>query len=85
VVCVEFGPVDGMGWVEAVDDRMIADVAKELMARVDRVPLFGRNLGAAIRWAIKETKERKGMLVGTGSLYLVGDIHRLRRDDPQFA
>ena len=46
VVCVEFGPVDGMGWVEAVDEGMIADVAKVLTdGRIDRVPLFGRNLG----------------------------------------
>lgn len=84
VACVEFGPVDGMDWVEPADEEDIAQQARILTGKPEGVKKFGHNLPEAIRWAITETKERRGMLVGTGSLYLVGDIHRLRRDDPQF-
>jgi folylpolyglutamate synthase len=85
VGCVEFGPVDGMDWIAPADEEDIAEHAATLTGRQGMVVKFGRNIPEAIRWAIKETKERRGMLVGTGSLYLVGDIHRLRRDNPQFA
>ena len=84
VACVEFGDVDGMGWVRPVDAKDIATYAEKMTGSSERVVSFNGDLRAAIKWAVKETKQRRGMLVGTGSLYLVGEVHRLRRDDPEF-
>jgi folylpolyglutamate synthase len=84
VACVEFGEVDGMSWVKPVEAKEIARYAIEMSGKAERVMNFGRDIRAAIKWAVAETKERRGMLVGTGSLYLVGEVHRLRRDDPEF-
>ena len=85
VACVSIGPVDGMEWVEPADVGITAQYARTLTQRSERVMIFGSDIAGAIRWTVKETKERRGMLVGTGSLYLVGDIHRLRRHDLQFS
>jgi dihydrofolate synthase len=84
VACVEFGDVDGMGWVKPVDAKDIATYAEKMTGSSERVMNFKGDVRAAIKWAVKETKQRRGILVGTGSLYLVGEVHRLRRDDPEF-
>jgi folylpolyglutamate synthase len=84
VACVEFGEVDGMSWVKPIEAKEIARYATEMSGNAERVMNFGQDIRAAINWAVTETKERRGMLVGTGSLYLVGEIHRLKRDDPEF-
>ena len=84
VAAVEFGRVDGMEWVKPVESMDVLNVATELTGKKDDVA-FGRSLPAAIRWAVTQTVEQKGILVGTGSLYLVGDVHRLRSKDPDFA
>ena len=91
VACVEFGPVDGMGWVRPVDQDEIEreaqfltkDYFAEELGNPERIAKFGRNLEAAIRWGVKEAKKRNGVFVATGSLYLVSDIYRLKRDKPQ--
>jgi len=82
VACVEFGNVDGMEWVKPIDAAKIRYVANRLTG--EDVKTFGKDVKEAIKWAVKQTKERRGMLVGTGSLYLVGEIHRLLRDDSEF-
>ena len=84
VATVEFGRVDGMEWVKPVKSMDVLNVATELTGKKDDIA-FGRSLPAAIRWAVTQTVEQKGILVGTGSLYLVGDVHRLRSEDPDFA
>jgi len=84
VACVEFGDVDGMQWVKPIDAEQIKRIGDILTTRHDKVKGFGKDVKGAIKWAVKQTKEEKGMLVGTGSLYLVGEIHRLIRDDPEF-
>ena len=82
VACVEFGNVDGMEWVKPIDAAKIRYVANRLTG--EDVKTFGKDVKEGIKWAVKQTKEQRGMLVGTGSLYLVGEIHRLLRDDPEF-
>jgi folylpolyglutamate synthase len=85
VGCVEFGRVDGMEWVKTVDTEMLLEeVLKVAGLTKGRVKGFGTDLKRAIRWGVQTTKERGGILVGAGSLYLVGEIHRLRRDDVDF-
>jgi folylpolyglutamate synthase len=82
VGCVEFGPVDGMPWVHPVDGDEIAKQANLWSQNPEGVVNFGTDLVGAIRWGVRERKAHNGILVGTGSLYLVGDIHRLRRHQP---
>jgi dihydrofolate synthase len=79
VACVEFGPVDGMPWVRPVDGNEVATQAKVWSRNIQGVVNFGTDIVAAIRWGVQQTKAKNGMLAGTGSLYLVSDIHRLRR------
>jgi dihydrofolate synthase len=79
VACVEFGPVDGMPWVKPVPVKKIAEQATVFTHDSEKVVTFEQNLVEAIRWGINQTKECRGMLAAAGSLYLVSDIHRLRR------
>jgi dihydrofolate synthase len=93
VAAVEIGPVDGMEWVKPVSSDLVATEARFLtkdylaedMALVEkeRITSFGRDLEGALRWCVREAKEREGVFVATGSLYLVSDIYRLKRDKPQ--
>lgn len=90
VACVEIGPVDGMEWVKPVDPAVIETEARYLtkeyfsegLEETERIMKFGRDLEGAIRWCVRETKAREGVFVATGSLYLVSDIYRLKRDKP---
>jgi folylpolyglutamate synthase len=84
VACVEFGKVDGMEWVKPIDAEQIKRVAEILTGHPENINAFGPDVKEGIKWAVKQTKEQQGMLVGTGSLYLVGEIHRLLRDDREF-
>jgi folylpolyglutamate synthase len=70
-----------MEWVRPIESTIVKEEAEALAGEDGRVKDFGNDVVAAIRWGIGETKERGGVLVGTGSLYLAGEIHRLRRDD----
>ena len=82
LAAVEFGPVDGMPWVRPVDGEEVAREGNVWCQNPAGVKNFGKDLVGAIRWGVQETKARKGMMAATGSLYLVGDIHRLRRQNP---
>jgi folylpolyglutamate synthase len=83
VACVEFGPVDGMDWVEPVSSQ---DIFSSLQSsNVENRKQYKTDIRGAIRWAVSEVKRRNGMLVATGSLYLVGEIHKIRREDPEFS
>ncbi len=77
VTAVEFGPVDGMPWVKAMDAQDILDAASK--ARVDRSRQHsaGDDLPGALRWAAEVSQG--GPLVIAGSLYLVSDVLRLKR------
>ena len=82
VAAVEFGPVDRMPWVRPVDAEEVAEHANVWCQNPGGVMNFGRDIVSAIRWGIQERRTRRGMLAATGSLYLVGDVHRLRRESP---
>lgn len=79
VACVEFGNVDGMAWVERVPAKELAEQARALVGDNGEVETFGKNVREAIDWAAGKARDGKGILVGTGSLYLVGHIHRILR------
>jgi folylpolyglutamate synthase/dihydrofolate synthase len=75
VVTTTFGPVDGMPWVKPMDARELLEVAKSVQPQITgtHVPGAGalRALCAAKHFASNDTP-----IVLTGSLYLVGHLHR---------
>ncbi|KAJ5881763.1 uncharacterized protein N7529_000435 [Penicillium soppii] len=77
VATTEFGPVDGMPWVQSTD---AAELASSIQSIQDlrEVQSFGGDLLSAIRWASGEAQG--GPLVIAGSLYLVSDVLRLLRE-----
>ncbi|KAK0256762.1 hypothetical protein B0A54_06894 [Friedmanniomyces endolithicus] len=80
VFAVEFGPVDGMPWVEPLGSEKIAGAVESVAAiagQVDAVAC-GRDLQAALQKASDAAEG--GPMVVAGSLYLVGDLLRLLRD-----
>ncbi|KAF2166962.1 hypothetical protein M409DRAFT_54722 [Zasmidium cellare ATCC 36951] len=77
VLAVEFGPVDGMPWVKPMDASAIVSTAEELVPSLRTAKACGSDVHAAVRAAVQESGN--GNLVIAGSLYLVGDVHRLLR------
>jgi folylpolyglutamate synthase/dihydrofolate synthase len=75
VVTTTFGPVDGMPWVKPMDAHELLEVAKSVQPHITgtHVPGAGalRALCAAKHFASNGTP-----IVLTGSLYLVGHLHR---------
>lgn len=94
VFAVEFGPVDGMGWVQALSAEEIAGVAEEVMKMKKMemememgsvggkkdVQIWKRDLEGALRGACEWAGQVGGEVVVCGSLYLVGDVWRLSRE-----
>jgi folylpolyglutamate synthase/dihydrofolate synthase len=78
VATVEFGPVDGMPWVEPAPSEDIANAVRELHPNVP-LQAFGRDIEGAINWAIRDQR-RESPVVIAGSLYLVSDVLRRLRD-----
>jgi folylpolyglutamate synthase/dihydrofolate synthase len=78
VAAVQFGPVDGMPWVEAMAPQEILAAASA--AGVDAALLHnaGSDVSGALRWAVDVAEG--GPLIIAGSLYLVSDVLRLLRD-----
>ena len=76
VVAVEFGPVDGMPWVQAATADEISAVA-QLLGVHGRILSVSGNVDAALHAASIESIG--GPLVIAGSLYLVSDVLRLLR------
>lgn len=75
VITTSFGPVDGMPWVKAMDPKELLDIAKLVQPNITgfHMPEVGplRALCAA-----KHITKLGHPIVLTGSLYLVGDLHR---------
>ncbi|QIW98233.1 hypothetical protein AMS68_003751 [Peltaster fructicola] len=78
VCAVEFGPVDGMPWVEPVSAQDVATAAADLVGKQGSVTVYGKDVQAAVKHAFDASDSE--WTVVAGSLYLVGDVHRLLRD-----
>ena len=79
VFAVDFGPVDGMPWVEAMSSDKVVSAVQTLRSGAE--PVAARVCGTDILHALELASEeaRDGQLVIAGSLYLVGDVLRLLR------
>jgi folylpolyglutamate synthase len=87
VVAVEFGPVDGMPWVEPTPAGELISAVRDVMPGLGTTRDCGKDLSSALETATKIAEDTHGQkLVIAGSLYLVGDTHRLLRktSTPQF-
>ncbi|KAK3647894.1 folylpolyglutamate synthase [Elasticomyces elasticus] len=80
VYAVEFGPVDGMPWVEPMSSDTIVDAVRNLAGSIPRVEAHacGRDLQSALQKA--SDGAQGGPMVVAGSLYLVGDVLRLLKN-----
>jgi folylpolyglutamate synthase/dihydrofolate synthase len=78
VAAVQFGPVDGMPWVQAMETTDI--LAAVNCSGVDSSHQYnaGTDISSALRWAV--TVAAGGPIVIAGSLYLASDVLRLLRD-----
>ncbi|KAK5717468.1 folylpolyglutamate synthase [Elasticomyces elasticus] len=78
VYAVEFGPVDGMPWVEPMSSDTVVSAVKDCFAAsIPRIEAHacGRDLQSALQ---KASDGAQGIpMVVAGSLYLVGDVLRL--------
>jgi dihydrofolate synthase len=78
VAAVQFGPVDGMPWVEAMTPQDILSAAAAVGVNATLLHDAGSDLSSALRWTA--TVANGGPMVIAGSLYLVSDVLRLLRD-----
>ncbi|RDW91383.1 hypothetical protein BP5796_02548 [Coleophoma crateriformis] len=78
VAAVQFGPVDGMPWVEAMEPRDILSAASKTGVGASQLFDSGRDLSGALRWAVETASG--GPIVVAGSLYLASDTLRIIRD-----
>ncbi|CCJ30744.1 unnamed protein product [Pneumocystis jirovecii] len=74
VYSVEFETVDGMPWVKAMSSH---DIAKKALKYVykENIIQYSTDLFSAI----KSISQDKGLRIICGSLYLIGQVHRLLR------
>ncbi|KFY26404.1 hypothetical protein V491_01322 [Pseudogymnoascus sp. VKM F-3775] len=77
VVTTEFGPVDGMPWVQPMASRDILDSVSSAGVETSQQHEAGKDVLGALRWAADTAAG--GPLVIAGSLYLVSDVLRLLR------
>ncbi|KAH8821131.1 Mur ligase [Xylogone sp. PMI_703] len=81
VAGVQFGPVDGMPWVEPMAPQDILATATKVGIDVSQQFNSGSDIPGALRWAVETAKG--GPLVIAGSLYQVSDVLRLCRNAEQ--
>ncbi|KYG49074.1 hypothetical protein M433DRAFT_150425 [Acidomyces richmondensis BFW] len=74
---VEFGPVDNMPWVRAMQSDIIVEAARGICPGMESLQACGNRLESALKAAHGQCR---GPLVIAGSLYLVGEVLRLMRD-----
>ncbi|KFX89414.1 hypothetical protein V490_07047 [Pseudogymnoascus sp. VKM F-3557] len=77
VVTTEFGPVDGMPWVQPMESKDILGSISSAGVEISQQYDAGGDVLGALRWAADDSKG--GPLVIAGSLYLVSDVLRLLR------
>jgi folylpolyglutamate synthase len=79
IVVTTFGPVDGMPWVKPMDPRKILETVESV--RPDIIGMVVPELGAfRALCAAKYLTGPHEVIVVTGSLYLVGDLLREKRN-----
>jgi folylpolyglutamate synthase len=77
VVTTEFGPVDGMPWVQPMASKDIISTISGAGVEISQQYDAGGDVAGALRWAADASDG--GPLVIAGSLYLVSDVLRLLR------
>lgn len=77
VVTTEFGPVDGMPWVQPMASKDILGSISNTGTETSQQYDAGSDVSGALRWAADTSAG--GPLVIAGSLYLVSDVLRLLR------
>lgn len=78
VVTTTFGPVDGMPWVKPMDPETLLEVARSVEPTITgvHVPVIGALRAVCTAKYISDRTATWAPIVLTGSLYLVGDLHR---------
>ncbi|KAF1350879.1 Mur ligase [Delphinella strobiligena] len=86
VIATRFGPVDGMPWVKSMSPLDILEQVRQVTI-VSQDPIMrltfncaSNDLVEALQNACEDAREKDGLVVVAGSLYLVGDILRMVRD-----
>jgi folylpolyglutamate synthase/dihydrofolate synthase len=82
VAAVEFGPVDGMPWVQPMPAQDILAAASASGVENSHLHNSGADISGVLRWAA--TAAGGGPIVIAGSLYLVSDVLRLLRTARNF-
>lgn len=82
VAAVEFGPVDGMPWVQATPAQDILAAASASGVDSTHLHNSSADISGALRWAAAAAAG--GPIVIAGSLYLVSDVLRLLRAAQNF-
>lgn len=81
VAAVEFGPVDGMPWKQAMPSSKIVEFLNNgspIKLNLN-VKDFGPRVDEALLWCATNNPESKSVVI-LGSLYLVSDVLRMIRD-----
>ena len=78
VVTTTFGPVDGMPWVKPMDPKELLRIAKYVEPQITgvHVPVIGPLRALCTAKYMSNPIAHWSPIVLTGSLYLVGDLHR---------
>ncbi|KAF1928570.1 FolC bifunctional protein [Didymella exigua CBS 183.55] len=78
VVTTTFGPVDGMPWVKPMDPRELLEAAKSVEPTITgvHVPVLGALRALCTAKYMSNQIAPWAPIALTGSLYLVGDLHR---------
>ncbi|CZT16955.1 related to folylpolyglutamate synthase [Ramularia collo-cygni] len=78
---VEFGPVDGMPWVQPTSSLDVLNSAKAVVPVLGLTQSYGPDIVGALQAACIASEKTPGKnLVIAGSLYLVGAVHRHLRE-----
>lgn len=75
VITTSFGPVDGMPWVNSMDPQALFDIAQKVQPDITGLAIPDRSALRALCAAKFLTKDHNPIVM-TGSLYLMGDLHR---------
>ncbi|KAH7389541.1 Mur ligase [Phaeosphaeria sp. MPI-PUGE-AT-0046c] len=75
VITTSFGPVDGMPWVQSMEPQALLKIAQKVQPDITGLAIPDRSALRAL-CAAKFLTNYDYPIVMTGSLYLMGDLHR---------